>query len=250
MGSAADAPANDEAADVARLLEAIATPANNEVVAAALSLVVALAQATVPGADGVSVMLSRLGTLTTVAASDETISGMDADQYATGEGPCVSAASEGRRVYVDSLEGESRWPQFIPRARRRGINSILSMPLLTRGRPLGSLNIYSTNAGAFAESDQPMAALCAQQACDVLLASASVDVPAEELSARLRDALESRRAITLAVGIFMARRGVSVVEGHAMLLQASRENAITLRQQAGILVASTQNPAGAAPPEE
>lgn len=229
-----------EAADLAgRLLQLAAFPANAEVVDAALRLVVALAHATVRGADGVSVMLSRAGTLATAAASDETISGMDADQYATGQGPCLSAASDGQRIYVESLDTEVRWPAFIPRARERGINSILSMPLLTRGRPLGALNIYSNRAGALGEPDHSLAALCAQQASD-LLTSASVDVSAEDLSGRLRAALEVRETIILAVGIVMKSEGISAADAHALLLQSSHHSAIPLREQAQAVIASTE----------
>jgi len=74
-----------------------------DVLDAALRLVTVLARATVDGADGVSVSLERHGTVTTVAASDETIAQMDRDQYATGEGPCLSAAAEGRWFHVESL---------------------------------------------------------------------------------------------------------------------------------------------------
>ena len=240
--------ASGEATDLAgRLLELAAFPANAEVVDAALRLVVALAHATVSGADGVSVMLSRAGSLSTVSASDETISGMDADQYATGQGPCVSAATDGQRIYVESLDTEARWPEFIPRAKQRGINSILSMPLLTRGRPLGALNIYSNRAGAFSDPEQALATLCAQQASD-LLASAAVDISAEDLGARLRDALEVRQTITLAMGIVMNREGVSAGDAHALLLHSSHQSAIPLRQQAQAIVALTQrgSPPGAA----
>jgi hypothetical protein len=230
-----------ETADVTSLLEAVVVPANIEVVNAALTLVVALAGATVPGADGVSVMLSRYGMLSTVAASDETISGMDADQYATGEGPCVSAASLGHRIHVRCLDTEARWPEFIPRARKRGINSILSMPLLTRGRPLGSLNMYSKSVDAFVEDDQGLATLCAQQASDVLLASASVDIAPEELTLRIQDALQGRQTITLAVGVIMCREYVSMDEAYAMLLRGSREHGITVREQAHTIIGSTQN---------
>lgn len=237
-----------EATDLAgRLLQLAAFPANAEVVDAALRLVVALAHATVTGADGVSVMVSRAGSLSTVAASDETILGMDADQYATGQGPCVSAATDGHRIHVESLDDESRWPEFIPRAKQRGINSILSMPLLTRGRPLGALNIYSNQVGAFSDPEQSLATLCAQQASD-LLASAAVEVSAEDLSARLRDALEVRQTITLAMGIVMNREGVSPDEAHSLLLHSSHLSTIPLREQAQAIVASTQrgNPPGAA----
>jgi GAF domain-containing protein len=200
---------------------------------------VALAHATVAGADGVSVMLSRAGSLATVAASDEIISGMDADQYATGQGPCVSAATDGHRIYVESLDTESRWPEFIPRAKRRGINSILSMPLLTRGRPLGALNIYSNQDGAFSDPEQSLAALCARQASD-LLARAAGDASAEDFSARLRDALQVRQTITLAVGVVMTREGVSADDAHALLLQSSHQSGVPLREQAQAIVASTR----------
>ena len=55
-----------------------AIPSNDVVVDGALRLVVALARATVGGADGVSVSLRRHGQLATVAASDQTIIEMDA----------------------------------------------------------------------------------------------------------------------------------------------------------------------------
>ncbi len=73
-----------------------AISADADVVDGALRLLVALARATVGGADGVSVSLRRHGRLDTVAASDQTISDMDASQYATGEGPCVGASVTSR----------------------------------------------------------------------------------------------------------------------------------------------------------
>lgn len=86
----------DGTVDLARILLQVATiPANVEVIDAALRLVVALARVTGGGADGVSVCLRRQGALITVAASDATVNGMDSDQYATGEGPCVAAAHKG-----------------------------------------------------------------------------------------------------------------------------------------------------------
>jgi GAF domain-containing protein len=221
------------------LLQLVAIPVNAEVVDAALSLVVTLAHAAVAGADGASVTLSRYGTLATVAASDETISGMDADQYATGQGPCISAATDGHRIHVDSLDAESRWPQFLPRAKQRGINSILSLPLLTWGQPVGALNIYSTTAGAFADPEHGLATLCAQQASD-FLARATADVSPVEISARIREALQVRQAVTLAVGVVMGRDGVSLDDAYAILLQSAHHRATSLREQARIVVASTE----------
>jgi anti-sigma B factor antagonist len=92
-----------------QLRQVMAIPADHDVVDGALRLVVSLTRATVEGADGVSVSLQRHGRLHTVAASDQTISEMDADQYATGEGPCVDASVQGHWFHVESLEQEGRW---------------------------------------------------------------------------------------------------------------------------------------------
>jgi hypothetical protein len=89
-----------------------------------LRLVVALAHATLPGADGV-VSLRRQGRLTTVASTDKTVVQTDGDQYATGQGPCLSAAQEGHQLYIGSLAEETRWPDLIRRALDEGFGSIL-----------------------------------------------------------------------------------------------------------------------------
>jgi hypothetical protein len=115
----------------------------DELIDGALRMAVALAGAAVGGADGVSVSLRRRGVLTTVAATDGTISSMDANQYETGEGPCVDASTEGHWFHAESLERETRWPAFTPRARALGIQAILSSPLLVEEHPVGALNIYS-----------------------------------------------------------------------------------------------------------
>lgn len=221
------------------LLRVAAIPANEDVLDAALRLVVALARVTVAGADGVSVSLSRNGNLATVAASDETILGMDEDQYATGEGPCVSAAIEGLWFHVESLDDEARWPAFIPRARDRGINSILSTPLLTQTRPVGALNIYSRHAGAFAAPELELSSLFARQASE-LLVSAAVDISVEDLSRQLQEALRGRDVIAQARGVLMERHGVSPDAAYATLRRSSRETNTPLRRLAEDVMASTQ----------
>lgn len=242
------------AADIApglsrSLLQVATIPANVEVLDAALRLVVALARVTVTGADGVSVCLSRHGTLTTVAASDETVSGMDRDQYATGEGPCVAAATEGHWFHVESLDDEPRWPAFIPRARDRGINSILSTPLLTEDRPMGALNIYSLRAGAFSKPELELSSMFASRASDLLI-SAAIDVSMEDLSRQLQEALMGRDVIAQARGVLMARHGVTADAAYTMLRRLSRQTSTPLRRVAEDLMGSTQPAPGVTAPDD
>lgn len=230
------APA-DSALDLSRVA---AMPAGQDVVDAALELITALAQATVGGADGVSVSLTRQGRLTTVAATDDTIAQMDHDQYSTGQGPCVSAAAEGHWFHVESLAEESRWPDFVPRARAGGIASILSTPLLVDAdRPVGALNIYSHGERAFGPAEQELAALFATQASRVL-AQSGADIATEEAAQRLQAALGVREVIAQAQGVVMAREGVSAVEAYATLRRHSTEADMPLRRHAREIVASTQ----------
>lgn len=223
------------------LLRVAAVPANEDVLDAALRLVVALARVTVAGADGVSVSLRRRGALATVAASDETISGMDCDQYATGEGPCVSAAGEGHWFHVESLENETRWPAFIPRARERGIKSILSTPLRTRTRPAGALNLYSHTARAFTGPSLELASLFAARASDVLAAGAA-DVSVEDFAHQLQAAVRDRDILGQARGALMERHGISAAAADTTLRRSSQQAGTTLRKLAEDVVASTQPP--------
>lgn len=218
-----------------------AIPASADVVDGALRLVVALAQVTVDGADGVSVSLHRHGRLTTVAATDQTISEMDADQYATGEGPCVDASVEGRRFYAESLADESRWPAFTPKARGLGINAILSTPLMAHDRPIGALNIYSGRSAAFATREQELASIFATEASSILR-DAGADVADEALAGRLGEALAAREVIAQAQGVVMAREGVSADDAFTTLRRLSGRSERSLRDVATDVVDATRRP--------
>lgn len=138
------------------------------VIDAALRLVTVLTDATVAGADGVSVSLERRGRLATVAASDERSRTVDGHQYGTGQGPCLAAAAEGLWFHSESLAEEGRWPDFVPLAVEAGMASILSSPLVVAERSIGSLNIYSSTERSFGPAQQELAALFAEQASLIL----------------------------------------------------------------------------------
>lgn len=221
------------------LARAAADQARKDVLRAALDLVVVLARATVVGADGVSVSLAGDGGLITVASSDDTVEAMDADQYVTGEGPCLTAAAEGHRVEVESVDVETRWPAFTPRARERGINAILSNPLRAGTRPTGALNIYSRTPNAFGRDGRELATLFADQASIVLM-HASDDL-AQDKGGRLSDALRTREVIAQAQGALMERDGIAADEAFAVLRHSSRRTSTPLRRLAQEIVASTRH---------
>lgn len=198
---------------------------------AALLLVVVMAHTVVAGADGVSITLPRQGVFSTVAASNEVVLAMDHDQYNTGEGPCLDAARTGKRFLIDSLEEERRWAQFVPRARARGIESVLSTPLIADGRPLGALNVYSRATGVFATHELGWAHQFADQAARLLIAAQRVS-PSTELSGQLTDALRSREVIAQAQGMIMQRDKLGPAAAYTVLRTASHDSSRPLRNVA------------------
>ncbi|MDP3713165.1 MAG: anti-sigma factor antagonist [Mycobacteriales bacterium] len=204
------------------LATAARTTLTRSLLDASLRLVVVMSQAVMRGADGVSITLPRDGELRTVAASNDVVLQMDHDQYDTGEGPCLDAATHGELFSAKDLESEPRWPLFVPRARSHGIESIMSTPLMSGDRPLGALNVYSRAPDALASHEQEWATLFAQEASRVLLA-AHPTATVDSVDADLREALRSREVIALAQGIIMGRRRLQPDEAYRVLTEISRQ---------------------------
>src|SRR6476646_10501093 len=116
--------------------------------------VAATAVAAIPYADGVSITVLSSPGARTAASTHELAWELDRAQYASGQGPCLEAASE--RTPVRAVVGDERhrWPEFVEAAERVGIHASLSVPLLMVGLKekdelVGSLNIYSHTPTAF-----------------------------------------------------------------------------------------------------
>jgi anti-anti-sigma factor len=191
-------------------------PLTQDLLDAALHVIVTMAQAVIGGADGASITLPRQGLLGTVAASNDVVREMDTDQYDTGQGPCLDAATQGERFHISSLDAEGRWPEFVPRARARGIRSILSTPLMHEDSTLGALNIYSSSVDAFARHEQEWADKFAEGAAAVITRAHS-GLVGQDLQLQLQQALASREVIALAQGLTMSRVGGTPAEAHAVL---------------------------------
>ena len=223
-----------------QLQKMMAFPADTDVLDGALRLVVALAQLVVQRADGVSISLNRHGRLMTVAATDQTVSSMDAGQYESGQGPCIDAAANGRWFYAESISDESRWPDFTPKALDLGINAILSTPLLlTRDRPVGAINMYSRTAEAFADRDQEIASTFATEA-SLILSDAGVEASEDDVTSRLAESLRVREVIAQAQGVLMDREAVSSDGAYAMLRRSALTEGRTFAELAAEVVASTR----------
>ena len=228
-------------ADDSPLVRGVSALAGNARARAVLDLslatIVRMTQAVVENADGASITVPRDGRFGTVAASDDTVLEMDHDQYDTGQGPCLDAATQGISFHITQLAGEPRWPDFVPRASARGIQTILSTPLLANDQPIGALNLYSRTGAAFAEHERAWAGKFAEQAALVLDASTR-DEQQDDLQGQVWAALASRETIAVAQGVVMHRYDHTLVQAYALLREHSRRTAVPLRDVCDRVVAS------------
>lgn len=150
---------------------------------------------------------------------------VDEIQSETQEGPCVDAIREHQVFMTGTLSTEERWPNFAPRAHREtGVESILSLRLFAREDTMGALNLYSTQADAFADQDVEIGS--------VFAAHAAVALTNARREAQLEDKAASRDLIGMAKGIIMSRQHVSDEQAFDILRRASQRMNVKLRELA------------------
>lgn len=188
--------------------------------------------------DVASVSLLDGHSIVTRGATDPIAEHIDAIQYETGQGPCLSAASEQTFVHTPDTAHDERWPEFSRRcAQEQGVVSSLSCRLVTRAgntTTLGALNLYALKRNAYSDDDQMAAVLFASHA--------GVVVDAAATQAHLRRAIESRDQIGQAKGILMERFKISADEAFAQLRTASQHLNVKLRDLAVRIAETGETP--------
>jgi GAF domain-containing protein len=201
----------------------------DETLQSAVRLVTVLATETVPGSTGAGVTLTEEGRPVTTAASDAVVERADALQYEVDQGPCLDAMRQLRVIRIDDLARETRWPAWTGPARSLGIASVLSVPLHLRGDVTGALKVYATQPLLFGDREERLLMMFAEQA-SVLLANVRTHEELEQANARLRSAVRSRDLVSMAKGVVMARRNLEEEAAFASLVEASRQNNVTVRE--------------------
>ena len=172
---------------------------------------------------GISFVEGR--TITSPASSSEIPRIVDRIQSETQEGPCIDAIKEHEVFETGDLRHEHRWPQLSRRAYdETGIVSVLSLRLFVGERTLGALNLYSSAAHAFDETDVALGT--------VFAVHAAVAMQAAHHDEGLEQKVRSRDVIGQAKGILMARSGVDEDRAFEMLKAASQRMNVKLRDVA------------------
>lgn len=168
-----------------------------------LEAIAEVIERTVAGVSSVSIALVVEESTVTGAASSQLAIEADLVQYGFNQGPCLVSVQAARSVRIDVLRQDERFEHFAPGAIELGVESVLSVPLLSSSRVVGSLNLYGTEPGAFDERTLEAVAPFAGYAAEVIahspLYAASLDL-VEGLVLAVGDAEDVQVAIGLLLG--------------------------------------------------
>ncbi|MBX9391771.1 GAF and ANTAR domain-containing protein [Streptomonospora nanhaiensis] len=185
-------------------------------VPATLEEITALAVAEIDGADyaGVTLYDRRTRELSTHAPTDPLVERVDRIQYRTGQGPCLDAIWVREVFSLDSVDEETRWPEFVAEAGGLGIKSVISFQLFTHSDVLGGLNLYSGTPNAFD--------VTAQEIGEILAAHAAVALANARTQHHLTRAIRTRQRIGEATGILIERYKLTDRQAFTLLAKASQ----------------------------
>jgi hypothetical protein len=188
----------------------------------ALSRLLERASGEILGVQWGSVTVVRRGKPKTIAATDDKAIAIDEAQYAHGSGPCVDAVLDDAVYVSDDLASEDRWGDLGPRLEREfGVRSMLAhrLHLLNESEAIAGLNFASDQPGAFSDEDVHRGMVLASH-CALLVTSAL----AESRATHLLRALQSNREIGVAVGVLMARYGLTREQAFDLLRIGSQRS--------------------------
>jgi transcriptional regulator with GAF, ATPase, and Fis domain len=185
----------------------------------------------IDGAEHAGITLLNGDSVSTPAATSELVRIVDRHQYATGEGPCLTAAVDHEPVVrVADLAVDPRWPRFSAAVAGLEVRSMLAFRLYTDTDSIGGLNVYARSPNAFSEESVHTGTLLATHA--------AVAVAAASQSEHLRTALASRDTIGQAKGILMERYKITADQAFDLLIAASQQTHRKLKDIASDLAAT------------
>ncbi|WP_324643771.1 GAF domain-containing protein [Pseudarthrobacter sp. LT1] len=102
---------------------------------------------------GWAATLFRLGKARTLAASTEQAREADREQCSFADGPVMDAVRTGEFVLLSDLGRDRRWPGYSSAAAGHGVQSLLSVPILTEGATSAAITLYAASPHAFTSDD-------------------------------------------------------------------------------------------------
>ncbi len=188
-------------------------------------------------------LVDSSGELRVVASSSEAMHTLELFELQSSEGPCFECFQTGEPIANAQLTTTDQpWATFGPRAIASGFLSVTALPMRLRGRTIGALNLFRSDADELSERDLIAAQAFADVATIGILQHRAVE-EAQTVNDQLSGALNSRVVIEQAKGMVAERTGLDMADAFNRLRGHARDHNVRLSDLAAQVVAGTVNPA-------
>ncbi|WP_427017574.1 ANTAR domain-containing protein [Pseudarthrobacter sp. P1] len=145
---------------------------------------------------------------------------LDEIQQRYKEGPCLHAMASGTTVVVRDVADDPRWRDYQQELLSEGIRSVLAVPLELDEGAKAAMNFFATVPDAFTTEVIERAEYYAGQAGKALRLAVRIG-SWEQRADDLQEAMKSRTAIDLAVGVIMGQQRCTQEQAFAILARAA-----------------------------
>ncbi len=145
---------------------------------------------------------------------------------------------QGKPLMVKDVTREAGY-RYTELAKKEGVRSLLSVPMIVKDRVIGVVNVYSDEEKVFSKEDLGvLSTVCDQAALAIENTNLAVAVQERE------EALESRKKVERAKSILQEQSGISEVEAYRRLRQQSMKTRRTMREIAEAVILSSEMQSG------
>ncbi len=152
----------------------------------------------------------------------------------TGESISGRTVQEKRPISVLDVKTDPLY-HFPELAKKEGLVSLLSVPMMIKNRVVGILNSYTSKKHAFSQEEIALLQGVANQA-----AVAMENTSLSEQSSAMQEALETRKAVERAKGILMKQAKINEEEAFRLIQRQSMNNRKTMREVADAVILSAK----------
>jgi signal transduction protein with GAF and PtsI domain len=147
-----------------------------------------------------------------------------------GQSMSGRAVQEQRPVYVPDVTAEGGY-FYRDLAKREGLHSLLSVPMLMKNNVIGVINVYTSNHHLFSEEETKTLQAIANQS-----AVAIEHTRLLEKSFEMQEALEVRKQVERAKGFLMASKGLSEPDAFRLMQRQSMNLRKSMREIADAII--------------
>jgi hypothetical protein len=180
-------------------------------------------------------LLTQGGDLELLSATSHRVAELEIFQIQHDSGPCVEAIRAGAAVSVAGADDIlARWPEAGPAILGAGFRAVHAYPLRWHGRTLGAMNVFRDGASPLEGSVEAIGQAFANIATMVIVQPTSLT--RQELTDRVRQALEARTAIEQAKGVLAYARNLDMSAAYDLLRDLAADSGASLAATAADVI--------------